>query len=204
VALNPVALHNARVDHGPVRGREALGADPRLSAVYSELRALAGSLLRRQTPGQTLQPTALVHDAWLRLAARSPGDWESRGHFVSVAAMAMRQILVDHTRRRRALKRGGNRQRVELDDVCDLIAGSRLDVLALDEALQRLAAVDARRAQVVELKFFGGLTNEQVAEHLDISRATVADDWAVARAWLRRALASTHRADGTGDGSSPN
>ena len=156
--------------------------------VYDELRALAGSLFQNQGPNHTLQPTALVHDAYMRMVGQPEGAWKDRAHFLAVAAQAMRQILIDHARRKKAEKRGSGWDRVTLDEAVALDGERTLDVLALDEAMTRLSGLDERKARVVELRFFGGLTNEEVASVLDVSRATVADDWTVARAWLRGEL----------------
>ena len=159
--------------------------------VYSELRALAGSFFAQQLPGHTLQPTALVHDAYLKMVGSLDSKdatpaYRNRGHFFAIAAKAMRQILTDHARRRMAAKRGGvEATRIDLDEDIASERERSVDLLELDEAMSRLAQLDARKAQVVELRFFGGLTNEEVADVLDVSRATVADDWTVARAWLR-------------------
>jgi len=159
-----------------------------LPVVYQELRRLAASYLRRERPGQTLQPTALVHEAYLRLLKDRPGRWQNRAHFCAIAAHSMRQILIERARARGALKRGGGGPRVTLDEA--LIAGGErsIDLVALDEALDRLAQFDPEQARLVELRFFGGLTVEETAEALDISPATVKRHWAVARAWLAREL----------------
>lgn len=156
-----------------------------LERVYDELRALAGGYLRRQAPGHTLQPTALVHEAYLRVADRAGSSFESRAHFSALCAVAMRCILADHVRRRQAAKRGGVRERVGLTDLD--VPGDRppVDALALDEALTELARRDERQARVVEYRYFGGLTVLEVAEVLGVSRSTVEDDWRMARAWLR-------------------
>ena len=142
-----------------------------LPIVYQELRRLAASYLRRERPGQTLQPTALVHEAYLRLLKDKPGRWQNRAHFCAIAAHSMRQILIERARARNAQKRGGARHRV-----------------TLDEALERLAAIDPGQARLVELRFFGGLTVEETAEAMDISPATVKRHWTVASAWLAREL----------------
>jgi RNA polymerase sigma factor (TIGR02999 family) len=167
---------------------DAAAAQRLFPLVYDELRALAGGIFQSQGPHHTLQPTALVHDAYLRMVGQPEGAWKDRAHFLAVAAQAMRQILIDHARRKKAEKRGSGWERVTLDDVMTLEGERTLDVLALDEALQRLSHLDERKARVVELRFFGGLTNEEVASVLDVARATVADDWTVARAWLRGEL----------------
>ena len=173
--------------------------DPRASEklmplVYEELRKLAAQRLARESPGQTLQATALVHEAYVRLvdAQRDP-QWESRGHFFAAAAEAMRRILVDNARRKRSLKRGGDHQRVDVQ-LCDPDSGPPLDdVLALDEALTRLAELDARKSKLVAMRFFSGLTNDQAAKALAISTATAERDWTYARAWLRREMSGEGR-----------
>jgi RNA polymerase sigma factor (TIGR02999 family) len=161
-----------------------------LPLVYDELRALAQSHFARQSSRHTLQATALVHEVYLKLARGAA--WSGRDHFFAVAAQAMRQVLVDHARRKRAEKRDGGRERVELAEglarTAEAGAGTVCDVLDLEEALERLAALAPRKAQVVTLRFYGGLTNEAVAEAIGIARATVADDWAFARAWLAKEL----------------
>ena len=158
--------------------------------VYEELRSLANGFLRREGAGHTLQPTALVHEAYFRLTGRSRATIRERAHFFAVAAQAMRRILVDHARRRRADKRIGARNRVPLDAFPPLAVEPDVDVYALHEVLTDLADINARQAQVVELRFFGGLTNAEVAEVLQVSVATVERDWHAARLWLRRRLLS--------------
>ena len=156
--------------------------------VYAELRRIAGRYVRRERAGHSLQATALVHEAYIRLLKDEDLTFENRAHFLGIAARSMRQILVEHARARGAEKRGGERQRVTLDE--GVAAGGPVDVdlLALEEALERLAALNADHARIVELRFFGGLTNEETAAALDISPATVKRAWAVARAWLFREL----------------
>jgi len=166
--------------------------------VYEELRRIAAHYVRGERPGQTLQATALVNEAFVRLAAERARHFNGRTHFLAIAALSMRQILVQRARARHAAKRGGAPQRVTLDDanVADGGAAFRrpdaapddIDVLALDEALSRLAALDADLAKVVELRYFGGLTVEETAEVVGVSPATVKRQWAMARAWLKRAL----------------
>jgi RNA polymerase sigma-70 factor, ECF subfamily len=167
--------------------------------VYDELRRIAASYVRGERPGQTLQATALVNEAFVRLAAERARHFNGRTHFLAIAALSMRQILVQRARARNAAKRGGSPQRVTLDDVnvtaADAAGGfSRpvspddIDVLALDEALTRLTALDVDLAKVVELRYFGGLTVEDVAEVMGSSPATVKRQWALARAWLKRAI----------------
>jgi RNA polymerase sigma factor (TIGR02999 family) len=173
----------------------ALRQDPapeRLSAlseaVYPELRRLAAGLMRRERPGHTLQPTALVHEAYLSLVDTERLDWQSRAHFFGAAANAMRRILVDHARARSAQKRGGADTMVRFDESLGHGAATDVALLELDTALERFTAVDERAARVVELRVFGGLTVPEVAEVLDISRRTVDNDWAMARMWLAREL----------------
>lgn len=162
--------------------------------VYDELRRLAANYLRHERPGQTLQATALVHEAFLRLSAEKNHPWNNRTHFLAIAALSMRQILVQRARARHADKRGGqDAQRITLDEsaLAEVPATqpSGVDVLALDTALEKLAALDAQQAKIVELRYFGGLTVEEVAETLEISPATVKRHWTIARAWLQKELA---------------
>ena len=161
--------------------------------VYDELRRLAANYLRQERPGQTLQATALVHEAFLRLSAEKNHPWQNRTHFLAIAALSMRQILVQRARARHAEKRGGqDAQRITLDEsaLADVPQPqpSGVDVLALDAALEKLAALDEQQAKIVELRYFGGMTVEEVAETLDISPATVKRHWTLARAWLHREL----------------
>lgn len=158
-----------------------------LPLVYDELRGLAARLMG-QRGGHTLQATALVHEAWLKLARRErAGDgWDGRAHFLAVAARAMRQVLVNHARDRGAQKRGGEAMRVTLDEAIGAVEVDAVEVLALDDALQRLAQLDPRQAKVVELRSFGGLSIEEVATALGVGLTTVKADWRFARAWLRR------------------
>jgi RNA polymerase sigma factor (TIGR02999 family) len=156
--------------------------------VYYELRRLAGRFLRAEGDGHTLQPTALVHEAYLRLVGQRSVDWRNRAQFLGVAAEMMRRILVNHAVARRTEKRGGGASRVALDETVRVLEADDVDLLALDGALAALAAVDARASRVVELRFFAGLGIEETAEVLGVSPATVKRDWTVARAWLRRRL----------------
>lgn len=166
-----------------VRAGDEAASGQLMEVVYGELRALAGHCLRGQRASHTLQPTALVHEAFLRLVHRAGAEWRDRAHFFAVCATAMRGILADHARRRRAAKRGGDWQRVTLSDVTPQTA-DEVDILDLDDALLRLATINGRQARIVELRFFSGLTIEEVAYVLGVSRRTVDDDWAMARAWL--------------------
>jgi RNA polymerase sigma factor (TIGR02999 family) len=156
--------------------------------VYDELRRVAARYINRERPGQTLQATALVNEAFVRLVNEKARGFANRAHFVAIAALSMRQILVQRARARRAAKRGGAPQRVTLDE--SLLAGeaSSIDVLALDEALTRLAELDPTQARIVELRYFGGLTIEETAEAMRSSPATVKREWAMARAWLKKEL----------------
>lgn len=157
--------------------------------VYDELRRQARAALRREGEGHTLQATALVHEAWLRLDGQHDARWESRSQFLAVAAQMMRRVLVDHARTRRALKRGGGETQVTLSDAANVApASDAVDVLALDDALARLAVMDPRKARMVELRYFAGLTIPETAAAMGISQATVIREWAVARMWLRREL----------------
>jgi RNA polymerase sigma factor (TIGR02999 family) len=153
--------------------------------VYNELRAIAHHYLRRERSGHTLQSTALVHEAYLRLVDQNPNPTQNRAHFIAVAAKLMRQILVDYARSRRALKRGPE-HKVELDESLILPRERGIDVIALDDALNELARRDAQQERIVELRFFGGLTLDETAEILDISTSTVKRDWNMAKAWLTR------------------
>jgi RNA polymerase sigma factor (TIGR02999 family) len=161
--------------------------DALLPLVYDELRNMAARSLRAERPGHTLQPTALVHEAFLRLVDQRAANFDSRRHFFAVAATLMRRILVDHARRTHADKRGF-RVLVPMQDHMDAAAEEPVELLEVDEALQQLAALDARQAQVVELRYFAGLSVEETAEVLGVSERTVKRDWAVARAFLHRAL----------------
>jgi RNA polymerase sigma factor (TIGR02999 family) len=153
--------------------------------VYNELRALAHRCLRAERPGHTLQSTALVHEAYLRLMGQDPVPIQNRAHFVAIAAKLMRQILVDYARNRRAAKRGPE-HKMQLDDSFDLPQKKGVDVVALDDALIGLSRRDVQQVRIVELRFFGGLTIEETAEVLDVSPSTVKRDWNMARAWLTR------------------
>jgi RNA polymerase sigma factor (TIGR02999 family) len=159
-------------------------ADELLPLVYEELRKLAAAKMARETPGQTLQPTALVHEAWLRLTGNEGAQWEGRAHFFGAAAEAMRRILIDIARRKHAQRHGGARQRVDILEI-DLAAPAPDDaLLAVNEALERLAAVDKPKAELVKLRYFAGLTLEEAAGALGISLATAKRWWTYARAWL--------------------
>ncbi len=171
-------------------------ADKLLPLVYDELRKLAAQKMASERPGQTLQPTELVHEAWLRLVGDRASEFESRGHFFAAAAEAMRRILVESARRKKCLKHGGQLERVDLDAVELPLPMPDDELLALDEALNRLANVDSRAAEVVKLSFFVGLTQEQAATELGVSISTAERLWSFARAWLFREMQKT-RATGT-------
>jgi len=175
---------------GEMQRGDPNATDRLLPLVYDELRALAASYFVRQSAGHTLQPTALVHEAYLRLAGNESIEWQSRAHFMAVAARAMRQILINHARDKAAAKRGGDRQRVTLEQAVTprIDDGREIDLLALDMALQNLARLSERQARIVELRFFGGLTIDETAHVLGVGTTTVEDDWRLARAWLARQL----------------
>jgi len=175
-------------------GGDRAATDELFPLVYDELRRLAAEAMGHERSSHTLQATALVHEAYLRLVGPEEG-WENRGHFFGAAAQAIRRILVDHARARQSLKRGGDWDRVSLDERA-MEGTSAVDLLALDEALGALAAIDARMARLVELRFFAGLTVDQAAEALGVSPATAAREWQFARAWLHAQL-------GGGDGDGP-
>ena len=160
------------------------------SLVYDALRQLSRALMANKAPGQTLEPTALVHEAYLRVAAQGDAGWESRAHFFGAAAQAMRNILVDQARRRSALKRGGGRRRqsLELEDEELAIESPHEDIIALDEALERLEREDRRKGQIVNLRYFAGLTVPETAEVLQVSTATVEREWRYIRVWLFRQI----------------
>ncbi len=167
-----------------------------LPLLYDELRRVAGRLMIRERAGHTLQPTALVHEAWMRLIdAGESSSWNNRAHFVSVAARAMRNVLVDHARRRNAEKRGGDHERVPLDSVLSYFEERSLGVIELSEAVDRLQEVDEQLARIVELRFFAGLTIDQTARVLAVSTPTVERGWRVARMWLREQLGGDEEAD---------
>jgi len=170
------------------RAGDQLALDALMPLVYGELRRLAQHYLRKERSDHTLQSTALVHEAYMRLAGQAPPEWQNRAHFFGIAAHIMRQILVEHARGRGAAKRGGNALRMELDESLALAQENDVDVIALDRALQQLSELDAQQGRIVELRFFAGLTIEDTSEVLGISVATVKRDWVTARAWLFRAM----------------
>ncbi len=157
--------------------------------VYAELREIAERQFRRERKGHTLQPTAVVHEAYFRLVDQTRVTWKNRSHFLAIASQAMRRILIDHARGRDAEKRGGHAERVTLDlEIASPEPGAEVDVLALDQALERLKDLDGAQAQIVELRFFGGLTIEETAEVMEVSPSSIKRDFRSARAWLYREL----------------
>jgi len=156
--------------------------------VYSELHRIAKRYMERENPGHTLQTTALIHEAYLRLADQPQASWQNRAHFFGVAARVMRHILVDYARARNRMKQGGDVQHVSLEEAAVVSREPAAELVALDDALSALAETDARKSQVVELKYFGGLSVEEAAEVLKVSPGTVMRDWSMAKAWLYRAL----------------
>ena len=162
--------------------------DAMLPLVYAELRRIADGYLRNERRDHTLQPTALVHEAYMRLVNQHSVDWRNRAQFIGVAAQMMRRILVNHAEGKKAEKRGGEREKITLDRAVGAFEEKNLDVIEVDLALARLAAVDERKARIVELRFFGGLTVDEIAEVLGVSKATVERDYTFARAWLYREL----------------
>ncbi len=173
--------------------KEAL--DELLPIVYDELRQQAARYLRRERAGHTLQTTALIHEAYLRLVDQKNVKWQNRAHFFGIAAQLMRRILVDHARTKKRAKRGGSDVRVSLTEATVIAKTQDLDVLAIDEALNRLAEIDEQQGKIVELRFFSGMTVEETAEVLGISTATVKRDWSMARAWLHREISGESNKD---------
>jgi RNA polymerase sigma factor (TIGR02999 family) len=170
-----------------------------LPLVYGELRQLARARMARLAPGQTLQPTALVHEAYMRVIGNEDPGWDGRGHFFAAAARAMRNILVDEYRRKGALKRGGGRRRLDLDEGDLAIESPQEDLLALDEALTRLERDDPRKGRIVNLRYFAGLSTEETAAALDVSVGTIEREWRYIKAWLRTQLADAPGGDPQGD-----
>jgi RNA polymerase sigma factor (TIGR02999 family) len=172
--------------------------DALISAIYADLRRLAVGHMQSERDDHTLQPTAVVHEAYLKLIDQRATEWKDRIHFFAVASRVIRRILVDHARERLALKRGGGGGRISIEQT-EVVAPTRgVDLVALDEALQELDAIDAQQAKIVELRFFGGLTIEEIAESLSIGRRTVDRDWQAAKAWLCFRLAGSGTCDGDG------
>lgn len=172
-----------------LRQRQSGAADQLLPIVYSELHNIAVRLFASSRPGETIQPTILVHDVFMKLAQKTDTQWECRAHFFAVAAKAMRDLLVDQGRRRRAEKRGGQWNRITLSGIGDAeLQENVIDVLDLEEALKALGQIDPRQERIVELRFFAGLSVQEVAQVLNVSERTVMYDWRMARAWLRQQL----------------
>jgi RNA polymerase sigma factor (TIGR02999 family) len=183
-------------NEGDQRARDQI-----MPLVYNELRRLARNYLRRERPNHTLQPTALVHEAYLRLVNQSRVNWQNRKHFFGIAARAMRQILINHAETRQAAKRGGSAERLSLDALDRIVVKQNVDLIVLNEALKNLECFDPTQGHIVELRFFSGLTIEEIAEVMNISPATVKREWSTARAWLRRELSHlspTRGLDATG------
>jgi RNA polymerase sigma-70 factor, ECF subfamily len=173
----------------------------RTATLYVELRRIAGYYLRQERPNHTLQATALVHEVYLRLVDQREVQWENRNQFLGVAAQLMRRILLDYSRRHQAAKRGGNVEKVFLEEASIISKTRPADVVAVDEALTRLAGIDAQQARLVELRFFGGLNIEETAGVLEVSPATVKRNWTVAKAWLARELSKMRGLECRRDGS---
>lgn len=171
----------ARIAKGDQQAVDAL-----LPLVYEELRGLAEGQLRKERAGHTLQTTALVHEAYLQLVGNTPSEWKDRPHFLAIAARAMRQVLVNHALAKKASKRGGGRQRIALDEALEHFEQRSIDLLALHEALKRLSELDPQHGELVELRFFGGVTMEEIAQMRNQPLRTLERQWNLARAWLRR------------------
>lgn len=184
--MNNVTRILLAIDRGDVRA-----ADKLLPLVYKELRQLAAQKMAHEPPGQTLQATALVHEAYLRLVGAEDQNWSGRTHFFYAAAEAMRHILIDNARRKKRLKRGGDRERVTLDDAEFAIEAPSDDLIALDEALVKLASIDKIKADLVKLRYFAGLTIDQAAELVGISQTTAKRHWRYTRAWLYREITNS-------------
>jgi RNA polymerase sigma-70 factor, ECF subfamily len=163
---------------------DAAALNELIPVVYQELRRMAGHYLRLENPGHTLQPTALVHEAWLRLIDQTRVNWQNRAQFFGVAAQMMRRILVDHAKTKHREKRGGDAVKLSLDDVINISQERAADLIALDDALDTLAAMDERKSRVVDLRYFGGFSVEETAQILEVSPDTVMRDWKMAKAWL--------------------
>jgi RNA polymerase sigma factor (TIGR02999 family) len=184
--MNDATLLLTAMDQGDPTAAEKL-----LELVYGELRRLAASKMARETPGQTLQPTALVHEAWLRLVASNNPKFENRAHFFSAAAEAMRRILIDRARRKLRIRHGGSLERVDLDEQEIATPGDDEQLVAVHEALDRLAKSHPAQAEVVKLRYFVGMTNEETAQALDVSVATIKNYWTFARTWIFNEIKSS-------------
>jgi len=185
-------MNAGKIDIAKVLAAIAAGqrdaAEQLMPLVYDELHQVAERLLRHESSGHTLQPTALVNEAYLRLIGQTNVDWQGKTHFFAIGAKIMRRILVDHARRKKSQKRGGRYHRIALSDDLCVSKSNDEDVLAIEEALAKLEKRDPRQAKIVELRFYGGLDVQEVAEVLDVSKRTVESDWTMVRAWLRREL----------------
>jgi RNA polymerase sigma factor (TIGR02999 family) len=170
---------------------DAAALNELMPLVYDELRLLAERHMARERPGHTLQPTALANEVFLKLVDQSRVQWQGRAHFFAIASRSIRRILADHARGRERVKRGGEQQRVALDEEKTPRPAGEIDILEIDDALSALAALHPRQAQIVELRFFGGLSMEEIAEVTGVSLRTVAEDWKMAKAWLRRELSGS-------------
>jgi RNA polymerase sigma factor (TIGR02999 family) len=200
VAMSDVTQILQQIESG-----DPSAADQLLPLIYDELRKLAAARMASESPDQTLQPTALVHEAYLRLVQQDqPRRWDGRGHFFAAAAEAMRRILVENARRHAAVKRGGGRQRHDVQQVDPADDVGDVNVLALDEALERLATAHPRKAELVKLRYFAGLTHQDASAYLGISTATADRDWAYAKAWLHRELSRTEPVTGDANPSADN
>lgn len=184
------ASHENDVTHllGRVTGGDKLAAEQLIQLVYDELRAVAAAQLRQEPADLTLQPTSLVHEAFIKLIDQERVDWQGRTHFLAIGAQAMRRILVDHARQKNRQKRGQGRKRVVFDELITVSRYSSDDVLAVNEVLQDLQTLNPRQAEIVELRFFGGMTAVEVSEHLNLSKSTIDREWRLARAWMRSQL----------------
>jgi len=169
---------------GDWRGGDSSALEKLIPLVQPVLQQLAHRYMSKERPGHTLQTTILVHDAYMQLADQKHPDWQNRAHFFAVAAQLMRRIMVDHARQRQALKRGGGALKITLDEAVHAVESRAVELLALDEALEKLAAFDQRKADVVEMRYFGGLTMEEIADVLKVHVNTVSREWSAARAWL--------------------
>lgn len=186
-SLPPQEVTQLLVDWG--NGNQA-ALDRLMPVVYTELRQLAHRYMRRERPGHTMQTTALIHEAYLRLVDQNQVRWQHQAHFFGIAARLMRQILIEHARSRTRAKRGGGVGTISLDEAAIVSQARATELLALDDALERLATIDPRKSQVVELRFFGGLSVEEAAQVLNIAPNTVLRDWRMAKAWLRREISN--------------
>lgn len=187
----PTSSHHVTELLARWRDGDSRALDSLVPLVYAELRKLARSYLRKERPDHTLQSAALVHEAYVRLAGKSSPDWQNRTHFFGVAARLMRQILVDHARRRAAAKRGDGIPQLALNEALSIPQLRNVDLILLDDALQRLTELDERQSRIVELRFFAGLSIEETSEAIGISAATVSREWTTARLWLRREIVRT-------------